>query len=183
MYRDWNPGPLYKCQSYLLPSVALPILSYRKDESIAVFPVSIGLHVWIIETILSSCMTSANDTCHVPFREYPDIDSTTFPSFTCVERRRSGPNRICCSAAVTKFIKSCATCHRHVPSGRKHIHVNLIQSRRVKRLQCFSTEGFWSQISSGGSVEKSSRTDVFVYVSVVPVSENNLSECVRCPRS
>ena len=182
MYRDWNPSPLYKCQGQLLQSEALPILSpsSRKDESIAVFCVSIGLQVWIMEAILSNCMAHANGTCHVSFRGCPYIYSTTFPSFPCVELRRFGPNRIRRSAAMTKFIKSCARCHRHVPSGRKHIAINPIQYRRAKNINALaSTEGFCLKISSGGSLEKSSRADVCVYVLVVPVSDNNLSSDVR----
>ena len=60
----------------------------------------------------------ANGTRHVPFREHPDIDTNTFPSFACVEHRWSGPNPMSCSAAMTKFVKSCATCRRHVPRVR-----------------------------------------------------------------
>ena len=80
----------------------------------------------ILEAILSSCMARANDTCNVPPRENSDIDSTTFPSFSWVERRRSGPNRISRSAAITKFVISRAMCHWHVPSGTKHIAIDFI---------------------------------------------------------
>ena len=100
----------------------------------------------------------------VPFREHPDIDSSKLPSFLCVERRRSGANRISRSAKMTEFINTCVTFHRHVPSGTKHIAIDLMQNRRGKRLQCFSIEGFRSKTSSAESLEKSSRADVSVYV-------------------
>ena len=40
----------------------------------------------------------------------------------------------------------------------------LVQNRRVNKLQCFSIERFCLKISSGWSLEKNSRDDVFVYV-------------------
>ena len=86
-----------------MQSEAIPILSSssRKDEANAVFPVSIRLQVCILEGILSSYMARANGTCHVLLREHLDNDTTTFISFACVERRRSGPDHISRSAAMT----------------------------------------------------------------------------------
>ena len=40
----------------------------------------------------------------MPFLEHPGIDTITFPSFVCVERCRSGQNRISRSAAKSKFV-------------------------------------------------------------------------------
>ena len=98
----------------------------RKDESNAVFPVSLGLPGWVLEAISPSCMARANGTCHVPFREHPGMDSTASPLFPRIERRRSGPNQISRSAAITKFVKSRGTCHRHMPSGTKHFVIDLL---------------------------------------------------------
>ena len=48
---------------------------------------------------------------------------------------------------------------RSIPTGTWHVQPretlnDFIQNRRVKRLQCYSVEGFCSKISSGGSLEK-----------------------------
>ena len=116
---------LNKCQCHLMQSEALPILSSSsgKDESNAVFPVSIGLQVLILDAILSSCMARTNDTYHVQFREHPDIDTNTSPSLAFVERRRSSPNRLVRLAAMTKYVKLPATCPRHVLRGTKPIAI------------------------------------------------------------
>ena len=37
---------------------------------------------------------------------------------------------------------------------------HLVQNRKIKRLQCFSIEGFCSKSPSGGSLEKTSRSGV-----------------------
>ena len=123
-----NPRPLYECECHFMQSEALPILpsSSRKDESNAVFSVSICLPVWFLEAISSSCMTRANVTCHVQFCEHPDIDKNMFPSFARVEHRRSGPNQISRSATKSIFVRSGATCHRHVPRGTRHIAIGQI---------------------------------------------------------
>ena len=52
-----------------------------------------------------SCMARANGTCHVPFREHPDIDANTVPSLAWVECRRSGENGISRSAAMSKNVQ------------------------------------------------------------------------------
>ena len=78
-------------------------------------------------------MARGNGICHVPFRENPNFDPTKSPSLACVERRLSGPNTINRSAANIKFVKSCATCHKHVSSGPMNIaidHIILLSSVR-----------------------------------------------------
>ena len=42
--------------------------------------------------------------------------------------------------------------------------VLFFQNRRIKRLHCFSIEGLYSKISSGGSLEKRSRAGICLYV-------------------
>ena len=122
----WHP--LHECQYHIIRSEAPPILSCssREDESNAGFPVSIVLPVSFLEEISSSCLSRANGTCLVPFLEHPGIDTITFPSLACIERRRSGPNRISRLASKRNFVKSRATCHRHVPRGRKHFAIGQI---------------------------------------------------------
>ena len=122
-----NPRPLYKCQGRILQSEALPMLSLssRKDEPNAVFPVSIVLQVWILEAIFSSCMhvRMARSTCHfVSTQILTQPRSHRYPVSNVV-----GPVRCSRSAATTKFVKSRATYHRHVPSGTKHIAIDLIK--------------------------------------------------------
>ena len=145
-----NPRPLYECQRRFIQSELLLILSFsfRKGEPNAAFLVSIELPVWVLEAISSIPMARANCTCHVPFREHPDVDIYRFPSLACVERRRSGPNRISRPAAMSKFVKSRATRHRHVPFGTMYIAVDgiipisVIGLRQTKFVQSKSVQPF-----------------------------------------
>ena len=123
----FDPRPPYDCQCCFIQSEALLILSFsfRKGESNAAFPVSIGLQVWIIQALLSCCMARANGKCHVPFRGHPDIDSTTFSSFPCVEHRRSGPNPFSRSSIRSKKVKIRATCQWHVAPGTENDAIDL----------------------------------------------------------
>ena len=88
-----------------MQSEALPIISSScpKDESNAAFPVRIGL---VFYKKSSSFLLCANSTYHVSFCEHPYINKTTFPSFSCVKRRRSGLNRISHSAAKSNCVGS-----------------------------------------------------------------------------
>ena len=71
-------------------------------------------------------------TRYVPFREYSYTNSTTFRSFPCIERRRSDPNRISRSAAMTKFVKSRVTCQWHVAHSTKNYAIDLVIFRSLK---------------------------------------------------
>ena len=132
-----NPRPLHECQYPFIHSEAPPVLSYssRKDEWNAAFPVSIGLPVWVLEEISSRSMVRANGTCHVPFRGHPDIDKNTFPSFACVERRRSGQNRFSLSVALNKFVKSRATWRGNRPYNIAVVGPGRTKSVRSKSVQ------------------------------------------------
>ena len=110
-------------------------LSLLKKNRMPLSPISIGLSVWVLGASSSSCLACANGTCHEPFSEHQGIDTTTFPSFVCVERRRFGPNRISRSASKRNFVKPRATCHRHAPPGTDAVKTRE-ESKHVPHATC-----------------------------------------------
>ena len=94
-----------------------------------------------------SCMARTNATCHVPFRDNPNMDTAKLPSFGCVERRWLGPNQIGRSAANIKFVKSRSMGHWYEPRGIRDItikQIGLLASvlGRAKSLRSKSVQPF-----------------------------------------